>query len=507
MIKTRITLPDGRTLYSGTGEEMAIREAKLTECVNSREELTLGSVCANMLEVTVFDPAGELKLSAGEELLVDLMVDGAPTPVGIFVAEKPERISDNCVKITAYDRVSLLDKDLTDWLSGLEGWPYTLAELAEMVAEACGLSFVNTAFPNRNYPVQAFSGQGITGRQILQWIGEAAGRFCRATVDGELVFSWYKASGFVAAPTESGDTFYYNLGGLSFADYQVAPIEKIQIRLTDSDVGAVYPPDLETGNTYVISGNYLLTGDSTGQLQAVAQKLFEQLQGVTYTPCKLSLPPYLVSAGDIITVVDPRGKSHSVYVMSRVQTAQMDTLECTGSPRRDSSTTVNEAKYAALSGKVLELQMGVEGLSLENKDTAGKIASLEMNVEGIATSVAGQMEAAESLQQAVTEVKQSSESVAVSVQKIQDDGVSRVQTSTGYTFDEDGLKISKSGEEMENRLDNTGMYVEKNGQVILQANNQGVEAADITVRNYLIVGSNSRLEDYGGRTGCFWIGG
>jgi hypothetical protein len=193
--------------------------------------------------------------------------------------------------------------------------------------------------------------------------------------------------------------------------------------------------------------------------------------------------------------------------MSKVQTGQLDTLECTGSPRRDSSTAVNEAKYAALSGKVLELQIGIEGLSLENKDAAGKIASLEMNVEGIHTTVSGQLEAAESLQQAVAEVQHTSEGVAVSVQKIQDDGVTRVQTGTGYTFNDEGLKIRKSGEEMENKLDNTGMYVVRNGQVILQANNQGVEAADITVRNYLVVGQNSRFEDYGSRTGCFWIGG
>ena len=105
------------------------------------------------------------------------------------------------------------------------------------------------------------------------------------------------------------------------------------------------------------------------------------------------------------------------------------------------------------------------------------------------------------------ETKIDASAVNIVVQEEVAKGVTKVQTQTGYTFDGEGLKISKSGEEMENKLDNTGMYVKQNGQVILQANNKGVEASDITVRNYLVVGQSSRFEDYGGRTGCFWIGG
>ena len=105
------------------------------------------------------------------------------------------------------------------------------------------------------------------------------------------------------------------------------------------------------------------------------------------------------------------------------------------------------------------------------------------------------------------EMKIDASAVNIVVQEEVAKGVTKVQTQTGYTFDDEGLKISKSGEEMENKLDNTGMYVKQNGKVILQANNNGVEASDITVRNYLVVGQHSRFEDYGGRTGCFWIGG
>jgi len=63
---------------------------------------------------------------------------------------------------------------------------------------------------------------------------------------------------------------------------------------------------------------------------------------------------------------------------------------------------------------------------------------------------------------------------------------------------------------MENLLDNTGMYVRRSGQVILQANAAGVVATDVTVRNYLVIGTHARLEDYtgstdGNRTACFYL--
>ena len=95
---------------------------------------------------------------------------------------------------------------------------------------------------------------------------------------------------------------------------------------------------------------------------------------------------------------------------------------------------------------------------------------------------------------------------------IKENGVTKVETSTGYRFNEEGLYISKAGEAMENKLDNTGMYVSRSGKVILQANNQGVEAHDVTVRNFLIIGDFARLENHESgtdtrRTACFWIGG
>lgn len=114
-----------------------------------------------------------------------------------------------------------------------------------------------------------------------------------------------------------------------------------------------------------------------------------------------------------------------------------------------------------------------------------------------------------------TELRRDTESLEFKVTEIVENGVDHVVTTTGFRFDHDGLNISKSGEEMKNKLDNTGMYVYRSGDVILAANNKGVEATNLHAKTYLIIGSGngrSRIEDYDGefgerRTGVFWIGG
>lgn len=118
--------------------------------------------------------------------------------------------------------------------------------------------------------------------------------------------------------------------------------------------------------------------------------------------------------------------------------------------------------------------------------------------------------------QTSTELSRTTNEISMKVNTMVENGVDRVTTTTGYTFNSAGLRISKSGEQMSNLLDNTGMYVKRsnyNGmeEDILAANNQGVTAVNLHAKEYLIVGEDngrSRFEDYGSfRTGCFWIGG
>ncbi len=502
MLKNLMILPDGTEIFSGAGTANALQSVTITQQVNAGRELTLGSACANMLEATILTPAGRLSIPAGMELtLYKVDEDGVRTKVGLFTAEEPVRPSANMCKITAYDRVSWLDRNLSQWLESLDGWPYTLHDFAKMVCAACNLTLRNEVLPNGDWPVQRFSAGDITGRQLMQWVGEACGRFCRATADGEVELAWYTPKDVVV-----GQDVGYDIYALRFEDYRVAPIDKVQIRLTESDVGAIYGSG---SNGYVITGNCLLASDSEEALQAAAQVIYETLQGVDYTPCSVFISVAAqIEAGDILQVADKNGRTFPVYVMTKIQSGQRAELVCTGSARRDSTTAANHTGFKTLSGKVLELQMGVEGLKLENREADGKMTALETTVDGLQVKVAGQQTGLHEVTDRMSVVEQSASGLTVQVQSIVDDGVAKVSTAAGYTFDETGMTVQKQGREIKTQITEDGMTVYKNGGAVLTANSKGVDAVDLHASTYLIVGGRSRFESLDNdRTACFWIGG
>lgn len=473
-----------------SGGNLDIVSLTVKSCVNPTQELTPGGVCTAYLLLTA---QGQVSFSAGTELT--LYRDGVK--LGIFIAEKP-RYQSGLWRIEAYDRMSLLEQELGQWLYSLQQWPYTLQELCDKVLDKCGLTAANTLPRHGDYQVAAFAAAGITGRKILQWACEMAGCFCRATAEGQAEFAWFTQSDTVIAPT--GERFYY-MDGFSRQDYTVSPIEKVQLQLEQSDIGAVYPDDSESLNTLRITGNYLLTAMEAEKNEQVARGLYEHLTGFSYTPGSVVTVP-VIRAGDIFTVVDEEGMPHTLVAMTCAETDGVLTAECTGAPRRDASSAVNHERYEAITGRVMTLRADVEGLKLENRDAKGSLANLSLQVEGISATV----HHVDALQQQVTKMTQTAEGLTLQVQKMAQEGSGSVTTSAGYTFDDNGLRIAKDGQEMENLLDNTGMYVKRGGEGILTANAAGVQATDVTVRNYLIIGTHARLEDYPeSRTACFYL--
>ena len=159
----------------------------------------------------------------------------------------------------------------------------------------------------------------------------------------------------------------------------------------------------------------------------------------------------------------------------------------------------------------------IELVAAEAAANAEELAALRVDTGSISASVsrmeAESAEAIDALSDDIArltesvETKITPEQVEVAIKKEMDNGTNKVVTSTGYTLDDEGLKISKTGSEMSTRISDNGMTVYHNEEAMLTANSAGVEAVNLHAKTYLIVGKNSRFEDYGERTGCFWIGG
>lgn len=425
MATSRIVLQDGTTILSESPTGTAILSAKRTECVQpDGDDLAPGAACSTELEIKLQAAEGAtIPITAGSAFAYYETNGGAEELIGQFIAEQPTKSGYYQYSVIAYDRMTLADKDLSGWLrEQQEAFPMTLWALAQAVAAQCGLTIASTGLPvNGSYQVQAFYADGVTGRQILAWIAQASGTFCRVNPAGALVFEWYTDAELTYGITAGGqqgsvralvrldgdmlrtqqaqvyriglDAPFYFQGSLSYEQYSCQKIDKVQIKLTDDDVGAIYPPDEEAPNALVLEGNLLLTTASADNLQPVAQALYERFKDITYVPCSLKVQTAVgIRPGQIVQVTDAVGNSFKTYIMQAEYSGGVATLSSTGNPSRTSTAAVNYKSYTNLTGKVLEISARVDGLKIANRDLQGNLASLELTVEGIETNVQKQLD-------------------------------------------------------------------------------------------------------------------
>jgi uncharacterized coiled-coil DUF342 family protein len=157
----------------------------------------------------------------------------------------------------------------------------------------------------------------------------------------------------------------------------------------------------------------------------------------------------------------------------------------------------------ALTGEVTAVREDISSLSVKADGITASVSSLQKITEQTAESVETEIAA---LAKEVN-LKVDSKAVSISIEKALSAGVDKVVTSAKeYTFDDTGLNISSSDSEFSTQITEDGMKIYKGNTEVLTADNAGVQARDLHARTFLIIGENSRLEDRGNRTACFWIG-
>ena len=392
MDKTILVLSDGTELCGG-GPGDAVVSLTHRSAVNSGQELTIGSACSDSIEAELWcEPGGSLRITEGDTITCYRQSPGgARTKVGVFRAEKPTRTKRSTYKITAYDGMSRLDADFSAWLYAHQSsFPLSLTAVVNQALALAGVSLAGgAALPdNGSYQVQAFYSDGLTCRQIVSWAAEAAACYAHMDADGKLVFARPASGSTAIAPQKETGAVGYFADSLSYEDYTVAAIQKVQIRQSDSDIGVIWPDDAAALNTYAVQGNLLLTTGTEDSLKPVAQAIYNALKDITYTPCNVEIPAGSgIAPGQLVRVRDVRGRTFQTLVMSAQTTGGRTTLESTGSPRRDSSGAVNHQTWKNLQGRMLEISAGVEGLNVKASELSGNYSALSQTVEGFKTEV------------------------------------------------------------------------------------------------------------------------
>ena len=403
MFYNKFVLADGTVLYDN------IVSVSWTEQVNSdSDNITPGAVCANAIDISFWVRSDDtLKIAQGPELTYYKVDDytAVETKIGVFTCEKPEKDGGNKYKVTAYDNVTKLDIDVSDWLNALT-FPVSISSFATQLAAKCGLEFTNSAPINGDYSVQAFTATNVTGRELMKMVAQAAGSFIRANADGKLEYAWYvtnsrlriapNGSGFYfktakdkedkilhdrqvvrlrTADVVPGSTPYFS-GQLAFSDFTVTAIDKVQVKQSDDDVGVIYPADATGTNALIISTNKLLVTDSDATLRPYVKNLYNRLNNMVYVPCSniQTTETLDIRAGDIVTVTD--GKREFVtWITSVKRSGNRCTFESVGSITRNTTTAVNNAKYNSKQ-KILEISTTVDGLTIKAEQTTKDINGL-----------------------------------------------------------------------------------------------------------------------------------
>lgn len=393
MLQPILTLPSGTELKGGSPGS-AVKSLTLHTAVNAGQEFTIGSAFSDYIEAEIWaDPGGSLQITAGDVLTYYRQDDaGNRTKVGVFYAEKPTRTKRNSYKVTAYDTMSKLDADFSGWLHANQAqFPKTIWQLVQLACQRAGVTLASSSLPiNGSYSVQAFYADDLTCRQIISWAAEAAGCYAHMNADGKLQFLTYadKRSTAKITPDGASNSTAYYADSLSYEDYTVKAIEKVQIRQSDSDVGVIYPDSTTATNTYAVQGNLLLTTGTEANLKSVAQNLYNALKNVTYTPCKVSVPSSSsLACGQIVHVKDARGREFDTYLMSATISSGKASFESVGSASRESSSAVNSQSYKNLTGKMLEIKTSVDGLEVKASDLTGKYTDLKATVDGLSSEV------------------------------------------------------------------------------------------------------------------------
>ena len=388
-----LLLPNGTELKGGEAGS-TLKALTLHTAVNAGQEFAIGSAFSDYIEAEIWaDPGGSLQITAGDALTYYRQDDaGSRTKVGVFYAEKPTRTKRNSYKVTAYDTMSKLDADFSGWLRANQAqFPKTIWQLVQLACQRAGVTLASSSLPiNGSYSVQAFYADDLTCRQIISWAAEAAGCYAHMNADGKLQFLTYsdKRSTAKITPDGASNSTAYYADSLSYEDYTVKAIEKVQIRQSDSDVGVIYPDSTTATNTYAVQGNLLLTTGTEANLKTVAQNLYNVLKNVTYTPCKVSVPSSSgLACGQIVHVKDARGRAFDTYLMSATISSGKASFESVGSASRESSSAVNSQSYKNLTGKMLEIKTSVDGLEVKASDLTGKYTDLKSTVDGLSSEV------------------------------------------------------------------------------------------------------------------------
>lgn len=428
------------------------------------------------------------------------------------------------LSITAYDALySLGGRAITEALAYTVA-PYSVYTYADCCAKAIGgkLALVNISASDAAFMLIYEEGANFEGtesiRELLDAIAEATQTiyYIAAQQYGNNVLTFKRLDKSNEAIFTIGKDRYITLN--SGNNRRLTEI----IHVTDlgDNVGASLA---QSGSTQYIRNNPLW--ELREDIAEIVNNALEAIGGLTINQFECSWRGnYLLEIGDKIALVTKDNSIVNSFVLDDVisynggleQKTQWSYKE-NEEESASNPTNLGEALKQTFA-RVDKANKQIDIVVSETQANSEAIAAIQLNTEDINLSIQKieqiNKETAESLNGELEELTKkvdlalTEEQVNIAIRSELDNGVNKIVTNTGFVFDDTGLTVERDNSEMKTTITEDGMTVYKDNTAMLTANNAGVDAVNLRATTYLIIGNNSRLEDYASnRTGCFWIGG
>ena len=368
--------------YDIAATNIVANTTKLIQSISDAEQLKYGSVEPSMFEIQIAQDTAQVErveasaiagmgrgkiwdCAQGKKLTVYIKKGIIEHSAEFFIKSIKGEGTTKFKTITAYDALSLFDKNVAEWYNGLNFSSLTLKAFRESLCTYCGVEFESVTLPNDSMTIiLTMSATSISGRDILSACCELCGCWPKIDLWGTNKLKW------VTLGATSCETFDYSQYDYTFRpdstreEYDCKGINAVIIRATDDDVGGHYPATVQD-NPYIIQGNFLCFGKSTAELTTIAQNIYNQIANKPYRPHKTVIMgrPYL-DPGDKVTVkfADGNGGTFDTYILKRTMTGEaalLDTYEAKGEKEHREQYGISQ-QIQQIQGRTNELTRTVD---------------------------------------------------------------------------------------------------------------------------------------------------
>lgn len=357
--------------FSIGNDEIVEESIEINQPYNSSSDLVFGSVEAGVIKFQTINT----HCAIGEDISVYLYFDDddeSPFLFGNYTITDNVMSDDRMFRtVTAKDVLyKAINTDVTEWYNSVfDGSTLTLRAFRNLFFEQLSIEQETVNLVNDLMPVRKTIDAQLSGKDILAAILEINGCIGRIGTDGKFVYSVPSSvSSYTLTPNKYIDVKY--------VDYNVQPIDKVQIRQEENDIGVIVGSG---DNPYIVESNFLTYGLSENELETYANNLLGVISGISaYKPCEINMPAFpCIEVGDRFTVRLRNNTTFQTILMSRKITGltQMyDLVKSTGNNKRQEKVNGIHSDIKMLRGKSNVLERSID-------QTRSTITDVENNLQ------------------------------------------------------------------------------------------------------------------------------